>query len=144
MNFQSNSENVDLLKHQRLDVWLWVGRFYKTRGLAGAAVVAGHVRLNDQRNKPSKSVRIGDQISIKKNQLDYSVIVCGLSTKRLSAKQAQSLYIEPDWSRDKRENDKLLGRKNNLGLRFDNKKPDKHDRKKMMYIKYRLPNDTNE
>ena len=38
----------------RIDKWLWAARFFKTRALAQAAVVAGKVRLHDERIKPSK------------------------------------------------------------------------------------------
>ena len=50
----------------RLDRWLWSARFFKTRQMAANAVQSGRVLLNDKRTKPAKSVRIGDQIRIRK------------------------------------------------------------------------------
>ena len=43
----------------RIDRWLWCARFFKTRTQASAAVRGGHVRLNGQRVKPAREVKIG-------------------------------------------------------------------------------------
>ena len=53
----------------RIDKWLWAARFFKTRALAQAAVVAGKVRLHDERIKPSKDVRAGDVLGIESDQV---------------------------------------------------------------------------
>ena len=39
------------LTSARIDRWLWVARFYKTRSQAAAAVEGGKVRLNEARPK---------------------------------------------------------------------------------------------
>src|ERR1700675_2354448 len=49
----------------RIDKWLWAARFFKTRALAQAAVVAGKVRLHGERIKPAKEVRVGDALAIR-------------------------------------------------------------------------------
>ena len=46
--------HCELHERVRIDKWLWAARFFKTRALAQAAVVAGKVRLHDERIKPSK------------------------------------------------------------------------------------------
>ncbi len=48
----------------RLDKWLWAVRAYKTRNLAADAIRGGHVKINGERAKPAHSVRIGEQISV--------------------------------------------------------------------------------
>ena len=44
----------------RLDKWLWVARFFKTRGLAADEVEKGRVHVNGQAAKPARSVRVND------------------------------------------------------------------------------------
>ena len=48
----------------RLDKWLWAARFFKTRSLAQTAVGGGKVRLNDDRVKVAKEVKVGDTLTI--------------------------------------------------------------------------------
>ncbi|HPY40133.1 MAG TPA: RNA-binding S4 domain-containing protein, partial [Thiolinea sp.] len=59
---------VETLTALRLDKWLWAARFFKTRTLAVAAVNGGHVQVNEERAKPSKSVHVGDVLRIRKDQ----------------------------------------------------------------------------
>jgi len=48
----------------RLDTWLWAARFFKTRALAAAAVLAGRVELNDQKPKRGKFLKPGDHLTL--------------------------------------------------------------------------------
>lgn len=56
------TENVS----QRLDKWLWAARFFKTRPLAVEAINGGHVHVNNERAKPARNVRIGDELKLLK------------------------------------------------------------------------------
>ena len=87
----------------RVDKWLWAARFYKTRSAATDAVVGGRVHLNDARVKPSKDVRVGDTLEIRVGQLQWNVVVRGISDKRGSAKVAVTLYDESAESVETRE-----------------------------------------
>jgi ribosome-associated heat shock protein Hsp15 len=78
----------------RIDKWLWVARFYKTRSIAAQAVDAGHVELNGERAKPSKPVKLGDELRIRENQFTHVVHVRGLSERRGPASEARTLYEE--------------------------------------------------
>ncbi len=91
----------------RIDKWLWAARFYKTRGLAQEAIEAGHVRLNGERAKPAKTLKVGDQILLKLNQLEYHLTVLALSERRGSATLAQQLYQESAASLAAREQRQL-------------------------------------
>jgi len=124
---------------QRLDSWLWVSRFYKNRKLAASAVIAGHVRVNDSKSKPGKTVKIGDQLTIHKSRQHYCIIISKLSPTRQGAPEAQSLYEEPGWSREKIDQSNLLFRNNMLGLQYDRNKPGKRDRQKMVKVKQQDP-----
>ena len=78
----------------RIDKWLWAARFYKTRSLAQQAVEGGKVRLNGERIKPAKEVRVGDSLALTLNDLVWDITVCGISDKRGPATAARALYEE--------------------------------------------------
>jgi ribosome-associated heat shock protein Hsp15 len=86
----------------RVDKWLWAARFFKTRGLARAAVETGKVKLHGERVKPSKTLRMGDALAIRIGEYEWSVIVMGLSDQRGPAATAQLLYEESAESRARR------------------------------------------
>jgi ribosome-associated heat shock protein Hsp15 len=122
-------------RQQRLDTWLWVSRFFKTRKLAGEAVKAGHVAVNGQRAKAAKLVRINDHIHVQRRHQEYTVIMLAHSDKRLGAQLAAALYQETDSSRRQREAKQLLYRQNRIGIKYDHRKPGKHDRRSMLKFK---------
>jgi len=78
----------------RLDKWLWVARFFKTRGLASEAVAGGKVYLNGSRAKPSKPVHVGDVLRIRIGPYDWFVTVRAVTERRGSGRDAQLLYDE--------------------------------------------------
>jgi ribosome-associated heat shock protein Hsp15 len=87
----------------RLDKWVWAARFFKTRGLAAEAIDAGRVSVNGERAKPSKNVRAGDTLEIRRPPYEHVVKVLGVSDRRGAAAEAQKLYEETAQSRAKRE-----------------------------------------
>ena len=87
----------------RLDKWLWAARFFKTRSLAADAVDSGKVRVDGDRAKPAKEVRIGMQIAIRNKDFEIEVQVTGLSNIRRGAPEAALLYAETALSLQKRE-----------------------------------------
>lgn len=87
----------------RLDKWLWAARFFKTRALATEAINGGHVHLNGSRPKPSRPLKAGDRLSIRRGQDEYEVEVLALAEKRGPASVAQQLYREDEQSRLRRE-----------------------------------------
>ena len=48
----------------RIDKWLWAARFFKTRSLASDAVDTGRVRLEGERIKPARAVKLDDKLTI--------------------------------------------------------------------------------
>ena len=87
----------------RIDKWLWAARFFKTRTLATTAVDGGKVRLNGERVKPSRPVRLGDTLDIDNGATEWQIVVAGLSDVRSAASIAQTLYAETEASLAKRE-----------------------------------------
>ena len=88
----------------RLDKWLWAARFFKTRSLAADAVDGGKVRIDGDRIKPAKEVKIGMQIAIRNKDFEIECDVTGLSNIRRSATEAALLYAETEASKQKRVN----------------------------------------
>src|SRR5262245_6960847 len=87
----------------RIDKWLWAARFFKTRSLAAEAVTGGKIDVNGARPKPSRIMRIGDQLSIRRGPYEWTVVVRGLAKLRGPASEAQLLYEETKESIHKRE-----------------------------------------
>jgi len=87
----------------RVDKWLWAARFFKTRSLAAEAVSGGKIEINGERAKPSRVVRIGDKVGIRRGPYEWTIIVKDAARLRGSAPQAQQLYEETEASRHKRE-----------------------------------------
>lgn len=78
----------------RIDKWLWVARFYKTRSLASAAISAGHVKLNGSTIKPARELRCGDCLELAIGDTRWTLLVRGLNAQRRPASEAQKLYTE--------------------------------------------------
>lgn len=89
--------------HYRLDKWLWAARFFKSRSLAQAALAGGKVQIGGERVKPSRRVRLGDVVRIRKGEQTWEVVVVGLSNARRSAPEAALLYTETPESQAARQ-----------------------------------------
>ena len=82
----------------RLDKWLWVARFYKTRALAADEIEKGRVHVNGQAAKPARAVRLQDRIEIRQSASVRELLVLGLSAMRGPAPVARALYQETEAS----------------------------------------------
>lgn len=70
----------------RIDKWLWAVRIFKTRSIAADACKLGRVSINNSKVKPSRIIRIGEVIQIRKPPITYSFKVLQLSENRMGAK----------------------------------------------------------
>lgn len=70
----------------RLDKWLWAARIYKTRTLASDACKNGRVAINGAQAKPSRTVKTGDKVDVKKSPITYTFRVKQPIEKRVGAK----------------------------------------------------------
>ena len=125
----------DLKTRVRLDLWLWAARFFKTRRLAVEAIKAGHISMGSVAAKPSRELRIGDEMSIKKGSVTFSVKVLDLDDKRGPATRAQQLYEETPESIATRERQRQLQRLGALTTPHPHNRPDKRDRKRLADLK---------
>jgi len=67
----------------RIDKYLWSVRYYKTRSIATQACKKGAVRINDAAVKPSRDVYPGDNVTLRKNQINYSLRVIEVPKSRV-------------------------------------------------------------
>jgi ribosome-associated heat shock protein Hsp15 len=116
----------------RIDKWLWAARFFKTRSLAAEAIDGGHVQVNGVRAKPSRGVRIGETITLRKGPYEFVVIVRGVSDRRGPAPEAQALYEETEASRRRREEVAEKYRFASMDAPAPERRPDKRDRRRII------------
>lgn len=77
----------------RVDKWLWFVRIYKTRTIATDACKGGLVKYKDQNIKPSKDIKIGDVLLIKRSGLNVKVEVLDFPSTRLPARDVP-MYLK--------------------------------------------------
>ena len=77
----------------RIDKWLWATRIFKTRTVALEACKKSRVMVNDVPAKPSRMIRVGDIVSVRKPPITYSFKVLGLTSNRVGAKLVPE-YLE--------------------------------------------------
>lgn len=113
----------------RMDKWLWSVRLFKTRGLAIAACDNGRVKLSGQTVKPSRTLRVGDVITVAGAELTKTVKVLQLIDKRVGAREVpgimEDLTPQEDYvrARERRELDGFTPRPQGTG------RPSKKDRR---------------
>ena len=76
----------------RIDRWLWATRFYKTRSLATDACKRKLIRINNTPLKPSREIKVGEVIEIKRGPLKMTIKMTAFLAKRVSATKAQECY----------------------------------------------------
>lgn len=69
----------------RIDKYLWAIRAFKTRSEAADACKGNRVKVNDADAKPSRTVKIGDRIEVRKAAVHYTWRVIGLIENRVGA-----------------------------------------------------------
>ena len=122
---------------QRLDKWLWVARFFKTRGLAAAAITGGKVQVAGERVKPSRHVGPDTLLEIRRGPVQWRVVVRALARHRRPAAEAALLYEETPESIEQRERE-AARRKLDAGERRERLgKPSKRERRDATRLKSR-------
>ena len=77
----------------RVDKWLWAMRVFKTRTIATDACKKGRVSMGGSPVKPSRTVKEGDVIDVRKPPITYTFRVVRLTANRLGAKLVPD-YLE--------------------------------------------------
>ena len=73
-------------KEARIDKWLWAARIFKTRTLACAACKKGQVTMNGVQLKPSRMIKVGETVEVRKPPITYSFRVLQAIEKRVGAR----------------------------------------------------------
>lgn len=87
---------------ERVDKWLWAMRVFKTRTIATEACKKGRVMIGGVSVKPSRSIKEGDVIDVRKPPITYTFRVLKVTGNRLGAKLVPE-YLENITSPDQYE-----------------------------------------
>ena len=114
----------------RIDKWLWAARIFKTRTVASDACKNGRIAVNGVNVKPSRMVKAGDEVSVRKPPVTYSFRVVKTIEQRVGAKMLPEIYenITPQDQYDLLEMNRIggfVGRARGMG------RPTKKDRRQM-------------
>jgi len=112
----------------RIDKYLWCTRYFKTRSIATEACKKGHIKLNGSNIKPSKDVFSGEKLTIRKNQINYEIIVLDTPKSRVGAKLVD-LYRKDITPQEAFENQDLLKFSKDYYRKKGSGRPTKKDRR---------------
>ena len=76
----------------RVDKWLWAARIFKTRSIAADAIKNGRVTIQGMNVKPSRMVKVGEVISVRKPPVTYSFKILKTIEQRVGAKLIPEIY----------------------------------------------------
>ena len=112
----------------RVDKYLWCIRYFKTRSIATNACKKGQVKVNDAIVKPSRDVYPTDQISVRKNQVTYTLEVLDVPESRLGAKLVD-IYRKDTTPKENLEKLELLKYSKDYYRKKGTGRPTKKDRR---------------
>ena len=125
----------------RVDRWLWCARLFKTRSLAAAAIDNGRVQVNRARVKPSRTVRVGDSLTVAVNGRDVELLVTALPGRRGPAPEARACYEETAASQARGVTWHAQQRLAALSVPRSERRPDKKERRVLMDLARRQGRD---
>ncbi len=112
----------------RLDKFLWCVRKYKTRSIATDAVRKDKVSIDNEAAKPSRNVKIGDEISFKKEGITFRLKVKDIPKSRLGAKLVDD-YIVDTTSPEELEKLEFMNMMQNFNRERGTGRPTKKERR---------------
>ncbi len=112
----------------RIDKYLWCTRYFKTRSIATEACKKGHIKLNGSNVKPSKDIFSSEKLTIRKNQINYEIIVLGIPKSRVGAKLVD-LYRKDITPQEAFDNQELLKYSKDYYRKKGTGRPTKKDRR---------------
>ena len=76
----------------RIDKWLWAARIFKTRSIAVDAIKNGRVSIDGVNVKPSRNVKAGETVCVRKPPVTYSFKILKPIEMRVGAKLLPEIY----------------------------------------------------
>ena len=76
----------------RIDKWMWATRIFKTRTIATEACKKNRISVGGVSVKPSRMVKAGDVIAVRKPPITYSFRVLDVTGNRMNAKLTPLYY----------------------------------------------------
>lgn len=80
------------MEEARIDKWLWASRIFKTRSIAADACKNGRVTIAGLNVKPSRMVKVGETVSVRKPPITYSFRILKTIEQRVGAKLLPEIY----------------------------------------------------
>ena len=80
------------MEEARIDKWLWAARIFKTRTIAADACKNGRVSIEGVNVKPSRMVKAGETVSVRKPPVTYSFRILKTIEQRVGAKLLPEIY----------------------------------------------------
>ena len=80
------------MNEARIDKWLWAARIFKTRSIAAGAIKNGRVTIQGVNVKPSRMVKVGEVVSVRKPPVTYSFKILQTIEQRVGAKLIPQVY----------------------------------------------------
>ena len=80
------------MEEARIDKWLWASRIFKTRSIAADACKNGRVSIGGVSVKPSRMVKVGETVSVRKPPITYSFRILKTIEQRVGAKLLPEIY----------------------------------------------------
>jgi len=137
----------------RIDRWLWVARFFRSRALAKTAIDGGKVLMlapqaattspaggpgngpaRGTRPKPGRDIAPGDRLQIQRGDTVQTIIVTGTTPQRGSATLAATLYVETPESIEAREAERARRLYQRAGLIIPPARPDRRERRERLRL----------
>ena len=81
-----------MAEEARIDKWLWAARIFKTRSIAADACKNGRVTVGGTNVKPSRMVKVGETVSVRKPPITYSFKILQAIEQRVGAKLIPQVY----------------------------------------------------
>ncbi|MBA4411108.1 MAG: S4 domain-containing protein [Bacteroidota bacterium] len=78
----------------RIDKWLFAVRLFKTRSQASEECRKGKVTIGGMNVKPSREIKVGETIQLRKPPITRSYKVIALTGNRMSAKLVPDFMLE--------------------------------------------------
>ncbi len=112
----------------RIDKYLWCIRLFKTRSIATNACKKGLVKIDSTNLKPSREIFGNEEITIRKNQINYKIKVIDIPQSRVGAKLVD-LYRKDLTPKEEFEKTELLKFAKDYYRKKGTGRPTKKDRR---------------